>query len=50
MNLILNIDYVFYRFFLTAYVTQLAKVSDTQAIGCGFKPYLDHYNRYQNII
>ena len=28
--------------FTTAYVTQLAKASDTQAVGHGFKPCPDH--------
>ena len=34
----------------TAYVAQLDKASDTQAVGRGFKPRPDHYNRYYILI
>ena len=36
--------------YIIACVTQLANASDTQAVGHGFKPRTDNYNRsYNNI-
>ena len=35
---------------VTACVAQLAKASDTQAVGHGFDPRPDHYTRFKNNI